>query len=78
MGFQIDRRVGQMRPLAEPGVGRRHQPMPGRAISGCIFLHAHPADHAPWQTRKVAAMMFLVGDGETKSIGTIRPVRGLM
>src|ERR1700761_2545734 len=30
---------------------------PAAAISGCIFFHAQPADHAPWQTRKVAAMM---------------------
>jgi hypothetical protein len=30
VGFQIDRRVGQMRPLAKAGVARRHQPMPGR------------------------------------------------
>ena len=25
------------------------------AISGCIFFQAHPADQAPWQTRKVLA-----------------------
>src|SRR6266436_6796655 len=39
------------------GVTRR---CPAAAISGCIFFHAHPADHAPWQTRKVDPMMFLV------------------
>src|SRR6266403_363185 len=38
------------------GVTRR---CPAAAISGCAFFHAHPADHAPWQTRKVDPMMFL-------------------
>src|SRR5258707_8667812 len=37
------------------GVTRR---CPAAAISGCIFFHAHPADQAPWQTRKVAPMIF--------------------
>jgi hypothetical protein len=26
---------------------------PAERMSGCIFLHAHPADHAPCATRKV-------------------------
>jgi hypothetical protein len=34
VGFEIDRRIGQMRPLAETRVGRRHQAMPGRAHQG--------------------------------------------
>ena len=29
MGFEIDRRIRQMRALAKTGVGRRDQPMPG-------------------------------------------------
>ena len=61
VGFEIDRRIGQMLALAETGVARRDQAMPGRAISGCIFFHAHPADHAPWQTRKVAPMISSLG-----------------
>jgi hypothetical protein len=38
MGVEIDRRIGEMDAFAEPGVGRRHEPMTGRLHQGMHLL----------------------------------------
>ena len=58
VGFEIDVGTRQMAALAEPGIGRRDQPMAARRINGCIFFQTQPALHAPCATRKVAIALF--------------------